>query len=491
MNKADDKTIKRKWRKRGNWSPSVIMAEILGQGEQTYYAKKLGYPFKRTRGLWLKNGDYMDLQSEWSAMEKIARQYLKDDKKFFNYANDCLKRGNSLLKLSGPKDVSKLSNKELVDIYQKLFKTCKEFMPFMFSLNFFDIFLTSEFDFLLERFAQECHQSAKEIFNYKNALTFPYKKVYASQERLAFMKIVIAAQKTKAKANSKKVASLIKQHTNKFGWLNMVHFQDYPYDTKFYQNKLKNLLKEDVPSEYLKIIAEEKKLAQKQIQLMKKIKPFRELHSATKAIQILGFVRSFRVDVVWMAFCNHWPVVSEISQRLKLKEILDIKYLSSLEVSQALSGDNNFKQVIKMRKKGFCTLALTREIKIISGTECQKIQTNVHLSRPEKQQEILKGNIAHLGKVSGRCQVIKNIKDIHKVKKGDILVTAMTNPNYIPAMEKAAAFVTDEGGLLCHAAIIAREMHKPCLIGTKIATKVFQDGDIIEVDADKGIVKKL
>lgn len=67
----------------------------------------------------------------------------------------------------------------------------------------------------------------------------------------------------------------------------------------------------------------------------------------------------------------------------------------------------------------------------------------------------------------------------------------MTTPDFVPAMQRAAAIVTDEGGILCHAAIIAREMRKPCVIGTKIATRVFKDGDLIEVDADKGIVRKL
>mgnify|MGYP001562085147 CR=1 FL=1 len=75
------------------------------------------------------------------------------------------------------------------------------------------------------------------------------------------------------------------------------------------------------------------------------------------------------------------------------------------------------------------------------------------------------------------------------LKNGDILVTFMPAPSHISAMEKAAAFVTDEGGITCHAAIVAREMKKPCIIGTKIATKVLKDGDMVEVDANKGIVK--
>ena len=67
----------------------------------------------------------------------------------------------------------------------------------------------------------------------------------------------------------------------------------------------------------------------------------------------------------------------------------------------------------------------------------------------------------------------------------------MTNPTYVPAMQKAAAVITDEGGLLCHAAIVSRELKVPCIIGTKVATKVLKDGDRVEVDAKKGVVKIL
>jgi pyruvate,water dikinase len=67
----------------------------------------------------------------------------------------------------------------------------------------------------------------------------------------------------------------------------------------------------------------------------------------------------------------------------------------------------------------------------------------------------------------------------------------MTDPHYLPIMKKAAAFVTDEGGLLCHAAIVARELKKPCVISTKVATKIFKDGDLVEVDANRGIIRKI
>jgi len=103
----------------------------------------------------------------------------------------------------------------------------------------------------------------------------------------------------------------------------------------------------------------------------------------------------------------------------------------------------------------------------------------------------IEGSIAYPGMVQGKAKIILNTSDLRKVEDGDILVAQMTFPSFMIAMKKAAAFVTDEGSITCHAAIIAREMKKPCVIGTKIATTVFKDGDMIEVDADKGTARKV
>ena len=71
------------------------------------------------------------------------------------------------------------------------------------------------------------------------------------------------------------------------------------------------------------------------------------------------------------------------------------------------------------------------------------------------------------------------------------MVSIATNPDIVPAMKKAGAIVTEQGGITSHAAIVSRELRTPCVIGTKIATKVLKDGMVVEVDANKGIVKIL
>lgn len=110
---------------------------------------------------------------------------------------------------------------------------------------------------------------------------------------------------------------------------------------------------------------------------------------------------------------------------------------------------------------------------------------------PKSNIQVIKGRSAFLGKVEGEVFVLKSIANSNKIKHGQILVSPMTTPDMMVAINKCAAIVTDEGGITCHAAIVSRELKKPCIIGTKIATKVLKDGDLVEVDAERGIIRIL
>ncbi len=101
---------------------------------------------------------------------------------------------------------------------------------------------------------------------------------------------------------------------------------------------------------------------------------------------------------------------------------------------------------------------------------------------------ILRGLPASPGFAVGRVRIVRSLEDLPKVQEGDILVTTMTTPDMVPAMRKAAAIVTDEGGMTCHAAIVSRELGIPCVVGTREATKILKEGEIITVDATKGVV---
>ena len=105
---------------------------------------------------------------------------------------------------------------------------------------------------------------------------------------------------------------------------------------------------------------------------------------------------------------------------------------------------------------------------------------------------VVRGLPASPGLATGVVHVIDNPKDIDKFKQGEILVTLMTSPDWVPAMKKAAAIVTNNGGMTCHAAIVSREMEIPCIVGTEskhvAATSVLKTGDVVTVDAKNGVV---
>jgi len=110
---------------------------------------------------------------------------------------------------------------------------------------------------------------------------------------------------------------------------------------------------------------------------------------------------------------------------------------------------------------------------------------------PESSAEIiLKGAAASLGQASGPVKIIHKPTEIDKINAGDVLVTEMTTPDYVPAMKKAIAIVTDVGGRTCHAAIVSRELGIPCVVGTGTATSVLKTGQVITVDGSKGLVYK-
>ena len=107
------------------------------------------------------------------------------------------------------------------------------------------------------------------------------------------------------------------------------------------------------------------------------------------------------------------------------------------------------------------------------------------------------GTVANQGIAKGVVRVLRSndiqqLREVRKTfQKGEILITQMTQPNIVDIAGRAGAIITDEGGMLSHAAIIAREFGVPCIVGTSNATKTFKNGDLVEVDADKGIVRKI
>ena len=184
---------------------------------------------------------------------------------------------------------------------------------------------------------------------------------------------------------------------------------------------------------------------------------------------------------------------NEITKRFGLS-IGQIQYLALDDFNALLNKRKNLRKVATERIKYSIHLSNGKKSVFAYGNKARKIMRKIKFIKQEentKKTEDIRGQIAFNGKVKGRVKIINSVKEMVKIHSGNVLVSHVTNPEIVPAMKIASAIITDIGGITSHAAILARELKKPCIIGTKIATKVLKDGDLVEVDANKGIVKIL
>ena len=270
----------------------------------------------------------------------------------------------------------------------------------------------------------------------------------------------------------------IESHVKRYKWFISRNGADVEYTIEQAKEKLNGIDKKKFIEDYRKNITE----IIDTIILAKKIlgKKFSYL---VDAVQFIVFYRTQRTDIISKAIYLHIPTLKKMAKAFKIS-YEDI--LFCLE-SELLSGKIPNRLELEGRKRGYAIASIDNEIKCFTGKEFEELRDKLEDKVGNLSE--LKGSSASSGKVIGTVRVVNNYNKSVNFQEGEILVTSMTTPEMVPIMKLATAFVTDEGGITCHAAIVAREMKKPCVIGTKLATKVLKDGDFVEVDADNGIVK--
>lgn len=198
------------------------------------------------------------------------------------------------------------------------------------------------------------------------------------------------------------------------------------------------------------------------------------------------------------ATATYGKLLAELAKRFGIS-VADLQQYSRSEIAALFDGGQVSVEVLNARRVAFYMQGVEGSLVVKVG---QGARLEIEAFRNEQndhQGDFLKGICGQSGRVRGRAFVIRMGYDnfdqlltiIEGMHTGDILIAETTSPEYMPACAKAAAIVTDQGGLLSHAAIVSRELKIPCLLGTTTATDFFKTGDLVEVDADKGVVRKL
>jgi len=464
--------------------------------------------------------DFLTFYYDDKSINKVGEQLFKrisKDKKFFpkivakiyEYSEDLMAFGEKVKK----NNLKKLNDQDLFDLYAKYIKQlsvlrCWGWVPvFLDGLD--KAFLTDIIQTKLKKHLKKIGLEEK-TGEYYSILSSSEKASEVQKEESARLDLLIAASKHPQQGKIiraiklKKIKDLknrhpevykkIMNHLREFGWLTYAYSgptMQLGYLFKMLKDNLGGgsieKQKEELVNHYRSIKKEKEKILAK-ISLPAELSRLLEVSSG------LMFIKDYRKGVYQKSYVFMDPVMEEIARRLKMS-LKHVKYLILPELKNALLKDEvvKYKKIAEVRMNKCCYLAENGKIKVYEGRGCEKILAQMikKADAPKLELKELKGTTAYRGRVSGIVKIVLVEKDVPKVRPGDILVSSATNPDLIMAMKKAGAFVTDLGGITSHAAIVSRELKKPCVVGTKFATHVLKDGDLVEVDADNGVVKIL
>jgi phosphohistidine swiveling domain-containing protein len=379
-------------------------------------------------------------------------------------------------------DLVKLNDQELIKQHQQLLSD-SALAHFIFNteIDVVDIFLE---DFIKRQVARELkpavrHGSLDEIFS---ALIKPISFTYVNKLEIAINRL----------AFKKDFSLQSAQHVyEQFWWTNLGFENMQPYSLEHFQK----LIKKKAESKNLKVQLAHtddfiKNNRQERAQFLKKFNFSPAIRSLLEICDQYIFYHDKRKELQVRTTYSNRLFLQEIARRRHLK-IYDLEWLWPNEIDDVLRGKPVDLAEIANRKKCVACLAGYKSFQSWSGLAAKKIKDRAVRENTDRVKE-LHGRGVVGGLIRGRAKVCAGAAEaLAKIKKGDILVCPMTLPDYLPAMKKAKAIITEEGGVTCHAAIIAREFKIPCIVGTKIATQVLRDGDLVEVDPKQGIVRVL
>lgn len=462
----------------------ILMMDTIIRGLNERLKDVVGFDFNHQYYKRYDGGTYFD-KEEWEELKNLFRKKAEKNQEFyFDMVKKRIGMDKKLLEFSdkiAETDIKNLSLAELKQIFvdfmeQDLPRVGSVYIPFNLEELFEDI-IKSE---LRKKVPED------KVDEYFAILTTCPKETYSNREKIKLLELAVDVKKRNLIDNfseNKEILNKIKKHSDDFIWLNQYFYSGEPYTTDKIILRLKKLFENDVEEECKKIKSKGGENEKRFNQVIEELKLSDSAVKLSKASQEHSFARDNLIGSSAKIYFNFNPFFRELAKRINL----DYEDFINLRINDIIYFIDK-KIELNDIKKGYGILLDKGNIKIYTGKEIEKLK--VEKENIEGIKEV-KGIIANRGYVQGRVKILKDAYSKSIVEYGDIIIAPMTTPNLALSMEKAAAFVTNEGGLTCHAAIIAREMDKPCIIGTKIATQVFKDGDFVEVDANKGIVRKL
>lgn len=417
--------------------------------------------------LLVKNGDFFqELNSNflksYEAFRKLTDSYYLKDKQFFKNQKS--------------------------DVLIELFRQFNKVDLYALSAYYIPYYLVMALARLVEKEIKEV--AGVDTENVFEVVTKVGIDTVVRKERFSFLKKLERIQseyKKGEKINKKLVDKLILDQWYEFGACVYTHEEASIYKLSDYKQKFKRSLDLNVRKELLSLknqINEENRVVRKTLAAIGNKDTVLHINWLRT---MMGY-RNNEAEYYDSYFDHCMPFFEAISAKLGI-ETESLWLLAKGEIFDGLKGKLKVSGVVsERRKKGFVIKQVGSKVIVRNGV------TSVDMHEKDVNEDVSSfvGDVASRGFVTGRVRVIFDPRtEAVNFQDGEILVTSMTTPDFVPLIKKAQAIITDEGGILCHAAIVARELDTPCIVGTKISTRVLKDGDLIEVNAQDGMVKIL
>lgn len=399
----------------------------------------------------------------------------------------------------------KISDSELHRLYDEYIRRDLKFVTSSSIIDGFalgtDFLIQKELGTLLRQKGLES-QSAR----YFSILTAPIHHSFINETEVAVLRMAYRIEKIPALRRAfqtkpiselrKKVRTypaimrLLDKQESDYFWSKNNYVHDNYLDVNTWVAELKAVFKSgiNIGEQIRQIVTTPRRNLQEKNKLLRQLRPPKKLRVLLEISEDFTYWQDNRKKMTYWSTHYGSILLKEIGRRFGFT-LHEMKYLAPPEVDSLFSSKPFVTpKEARTRWRKCLWLQIGKDKYEVITSDARGLFRRIFEKRTLQAVNDFRGLSANRGVARGPVKIVKSATETKKVKPGDVLVAVMTRPDYIMGMKKAAAIVTNEGGVTCHAAIVARELNIPCVIGTKIATEVLKDGDIVEVNGNHGVV---
>lgn len=440
--------------------------------------------------------------------EKFERDpgFLKRSARFYRLkVNHDLR---ALRKIFQIKNLETLSNEKLA----KLFTKAREHFAYNAMVDIYDWFMERVFTPLLAEYLEkrlsELGKSG-QVSEYANTLIMPHQVSVIFRERTELFDIVNYIR------GKQKLATLIKsgaplaeifpkdsvlkkrveKYFKKYLWMPCL-VNNPPSTLQNVWDEIKNFVVTDAPLQIkTKRLGDnhDTEAIKRSFEYLKELKPPKDIIYIIEGLRGMAFMRTEDYVVMSESTYRVIPLYTEVARRLGLT-YADLKEFMPEEVVGYLKrGGKISPSVPEKRIPVNCFISIDGQDAFFEGEDALKVKQALkeQMSSVVGNATEFRGVIGNKGRVRGKARVALNYKSVSETQKDEILVLASVSASFVPHLGKAAGIVSECGGLTSHPVIVAREFNLPCVVGIKGITSAIKDGEMVEIDADSGLVRKI